>query len=206
MHDRSIYFLILQINKCSVKKLLILDNYDSFTYNLVQLVEQHQGWDFDVIKNDKIKLEEVLDYDKILLSPGPGLPSDAGIMPQLIKEYAAYKSILGVCLGHHAIAETFGGSLFNFDQPIHGIKRKVDLLIEDGIFENIPKIFEVGLYHSWAVNKNDFPEDLELVALSEKGVIMALRHKTYDVKGVQFHPESIMTPLGKEMLWNWLNQ
>lgn len=189
-----------------MKKLLILDNYDSFTYNLVQLVEQHQGWEFDVIKNDEIKIDEVQAYDKILLSPGPGLPSDAGIMPQLIREYAAHKSILGVCLGHHAIAEVFGGALFNFAQPIHGIKRKVDLLLEDGIFENIPHHFEVGLYHSWAVNKNDFPEELELVALSEKGVIMALRHKYYDVKGVQFHPESIMTPMGKEMLWNWLNQ
>lgn len=189
-----------------MKKLLILDNYDSFTYNLVQLVEQNQAWDYDVIKNDDIKLEEVQVYDKILLSPGPGLPSEAGIMPQLIKEYAAHKSILGVCLGHHAIAEAFGGSLFNFKQAIHGIKRKVDLLLEDEMFKDIPKTFEVGLYHSWAVNKNDFPEDLELVALSEKGVIMALRHQSYDVKGVQFHPESIMTPLGKEMLWNWLNQ
>lgn len=189
-----------------MKKLLILDNYDSFTYNLVQLVEQHQGWDFEVIKNDEISLNEVEVYDKILLSPGPGLPSEAGIMPQLIREYAAQKSILGVCLGHHAIAEAFGGSLFNFKQPIHGIKRKVGLLLEDAIFENIPKDFEVGLYHSWAVNEHDFPKDLELLALSEKGIIMALRHKIYDVKGVQFHPESIMTPFGKEMLWNWLNQ
>lgn len=189
-----------------MKKLLILDNYDSFTYNLVQLVEQHQGWNFEVRKNNEIELSEVKVYDKILLSPGPGLPEDAGIMPKLIKEFAASKSILGVCLGHHAIAEAFGGSLFNFSQPLHGIKRKVNLLLEDALFENIPQPLEVGLYHSWAVNEKGFPEDLELVALSEMGVIMALRHQNFDVKGVQFHPESIMTPYGKEIIWNWLNQ
>ena len=189
-----------------MKKLLILDNYDSFTYNLVQLVEQHQGWDFEVRKNNEIDLSAVKAYDKILLSPGPGLPSDAGIMPQLIKEFAASKSILGVCLGHHAIAEAFGGSLFNFNQPVHGIKRKVNFLLEDALFNNIPQPFEVGLYHSWAVNENHFPEDLELIALSEMGVIMALRHCEFDVKGVQFHPESIMTPYGKKMIFNWLNQ
>ncbi len=189
-----------------MKKLLILDNYDSFTFNLVQIVEQHQEWDFDVIKNDEIEMEEIQAYDKIMLSPGPGLPSSAGVMPQLIKEYAAHKSILGVCLGHHAIAEAFGGSLFNFEQPIHGIKRKVDLLVEDVIFKNIPQPFEVGLYHSWAVCEDDFPDDLNIVAMSENGIIMALRHQKFDVSGVQFHPESIMTPYGKEMIWNWLSQ
>lgn len=187
-------------------KLLILDNYDSFTYNLVQLVEQQGQWNFDVIKNDKISLEEVNTYEKILLSPGPGLPSEAGIMPQVLSVYASTKSILGVCLGHHAIAEAFGGNLYNFSQPVHGIQRKTTILEDDILFKNLPQTFEVGLYHSWAVNKENFPKDLLITALSEKGVIMALKHKTYDVRGVQFHPESIMTAYGREMVWNWLNK
>lgn len=187
-----------------MKKLLILDNYDSYTYNLVQLIEQHGGWLFDVKKNDEIELEEVRNYDKVLLSPGPGLPSEAGIMPQLIEEYKKSKSILGVCLGHHAIVEAFGGSLFNFDQPVHGIQRKIEFLLEDDLFAGIEQNTKVGLYHSWAVSLENFPEELEQLAISEKGVLMALRHKKYDIKGVQFHPESIMTPEGKKMVWNWL--
>jgi anthranilate synthase component 2 len=189
-----------------VNKLLILDNYDSFTYNLVQLVEQHGGWDFDVIKNDEIDLEEVERYQKILLSPGPGLPKDAGIMPQILTNFAAKKSILGICLGHHAIAEAFGGQLYNFSQPVHGIQRKTSILEEDILFKNLPNTIEVGLYHSWAVQKENFPKDLLITALSEKGVIMALRHKTFDLRSVQFHPESIMTAYGREMVWNWLNK
>ena len=188
-----------------VKKLLILDNYDSYTYNLVQIVEQHGEWSFDVKKNDGITLAAVDRYDKILLSPGPGLPSEAGIMPSLIKKYAHSKSILGVCLGHHAIAEAYGGELYNFTQPVHGIQRKVDLLQEDILFKAIPQPFKVGLYHSWAVSQEDFPKELEMLALSEKGVLMALRHRAYDLKGVQFHPESIMTPFGQQMINNWLN-
>lgn len=189
-----------------MKKLLILDNYDSYTYNLVQLIEQHGGWAFEVRKNDEISLDEVDAYQKILLSPGPGLPSEAGIMPQLIQKYAANKPILGVCLGHHAIAEAFGGELYNFSQPVHGIQRNVELLMEESMFKDIPKPFEVGLYHSWAVKQENFPTALEMTAISEKGVLMALRHKTYDLKGVQFHPESIMTPFGKQMIWNWLDE
>lgn len=187
-------------------KLLILDNYDSFTYNLVQLVEQQGQWDFDIIKNDKISLAEVNTYEKILLSPGPGLPSKAGLMPQILTAYASSKSILGVCLGHHAIAEAFGGNLYNFSQPVHGIQRKTTVLEDDILFKNLPQTIEVGLYHSWAVDKENFPKDLLITALSEKGVIMALKHKTYDVRGVQFHPESIMTAYGREMVWNWLNK
>jgi len=187
-------------------KLLILDNYDSYTYNLVQLVEQHGEWAFEVKKNDEISLKEVGVYDKILLSPGPGLPSEAGIMPALIKEYAPSKSILGVCLGHHAIAEAFGGVLYNFSQPVHGIQRKVNLLEKDSLFTNIPQPFDVGLYHSWAVKQEGFPKELEMTAISEKEVLMALRHRKYDLKGLQFHPESIMTPFGKQMIWNWLNE
>jgi anthranilate synthase component 2 len=188
-----------------VKKLLILDNYDSFTYNLAQLVEQHGGWDFDIRKNDLITLEKISDYDKILLSPGPGMPQDAGIMPLLIREYASTKSILGVCLGHHAIAQAFGGELYNFELPYHGIQHWVTKLIDDTIFMDIPKNFQVGLYHSWAVSNEKLMPDLEILAQSEKGIIMALIHKEYDVKSVQFHPESIMTPNGKTMINNWLN-
>lgn len=189
-----------------MKRLLILDNYDSFTYNLVQLVEQIGGWDFDIKKNDDIHLKEVDNYQKILLSPGPGLPSEAGIMPELLNHYASKKSILGVCLGHHAIAEAFGGKLYNFSQPVHGIQRKVTLIEEDSLFDGITEPFVVGLYHSWAVQQENFPKDLIITAMSEKGVIMALRHRVYDVKGVQFHPESMMTSFGKQMIENWLNE
>ena len=188
-----------------MKKLLILDNYDSFTYNLAQLVEQHGGWDFDIRKNDQITLEKLSDYTKILLSPGPGMPQNAGIMPQLIREYSSTKSILGVCLGHHAIAQAFGGELYNFELPYHGIQHWVTKLIDDTIFLDIPANFQVGLYHSWAVSKEKPMPDLEILAQSEKGIIMALKHKEYDVKSVQFHPESIMTPNGKTMINNWLN-
>ncbi|OYT16159.1 MAG: aminodeoxychorismate/anthranilate synthase component II [Bacteroidetes bacterium 4572_77] len=185
--------------------LLILDNYDSFTYNLVQLVEQHAGWHFEVHKNDEFPLAEVARFDKILLSPGPGLPAEAGIMPQIFQKYASEKSILGICLGHHALAEAFGGRLFNFKKPVHGIQRKTHVLAPDVLFKNLPPTFEAGLYHSWAVEKESIPKELKITAISEKGVIMALQHKSYDVRSLQFHPESIMTPYGREMLWNWLS-
>lgn len=188
-----------------MKKLLILDNYDSYTYNLVQLVEQHGAWQFEVKKNDEIELEEVAQFDKVLLSPGPGLPSEAGIMIKLIEQYKHSKSILGVCLGHHAIAEVFGGRLYNLDQPIHGIQREIEILKDDFLFKEIPQKTRVGLYHSWAVSLDNLPEELEALAISEKGVVMALRHIKYNIKGVQFHPESIMTPEGKRMIWNWLD-
>jgi len=189
-----------------LNQLLILDNHDSFTYNLVQLIEQHGKWDFDVIKNNEISIEAVKQYQKILLSPGPGLPREAGIMMNLIKEYAASKSILGVCLGHQAIAEAFGGRLFNFNKPVHGEARKIKILAADPIFANLPNTFSLGLYHSWAVQKTNFPKELQITAVSEGGVIMALQHRTYDVHGVQFHPESIITDYGKEIIWNWLNR
>lgn len=187
-------------------KVLLLDNYDSFTYNLKQLIEQFGVEKLEIIKNDQLELSHVEQYDKIMLSPGPGLPSEAGLMPEIIRHYGAHKAILGVCLGHHAITESFGGKLFNFDQPVHGISRQTQILKEDSLFKNIPQIFQVGLYHSWAVSDDGFPEDLEIIARSEKGIIMAVRHKIYDIKGVQFHPESIMTPLGKTMIWNWLEE
>ncbi len=195
---------IAKVKNSPLKKLLILDNYDSFTYNLAQLVEQHGEWHFDVRKNDEIGLEEVESYDKILLSPGPGLPSQAGIMPQLIEHYKHSKPILGVCLGHHAIAEAFGGSLYNFKQAVHGIQREMKVLKEDDLFKDVPKKTKIGLYHSWAVSLDNFPKELEQLAFSEKEVLMAIRHREYDIKGVQFHPESIMTPEGKRMIWNWL--
>ena len=187
-------------------KVLLLDNYDSFTYNLKQLIEQFGVKKLDIIKNDQINLDTLQQYDKIMLSPGPGLPLEAGSMLDIIRKYGAYKPILGICLGHHAIARLFGGKLFNFDQPVHGISRETYLLKPDSIFRSIPQTFQVGLYHSWAVSDEDFPEDLEIIARSEKGIIMALRHKKYNIKGVQFHPESIMTPLGKTIVWNWLEE
>jgi len=185
-------------------KVLLLDNYDSFTYNLKQLIEQFGVESLTIAKNDQIDIESVEQFDKIMLSPGPGLPSEAGIMPEIICKFGTSKPILGVCLGHHAIAEAFGGKLFNFKQPVHGIARQTHILKEDSLFKNLPPTFQVGLYHSWAVSDEDFPEELEIIARSEKGNIMAIRHKILNIKGVQFHPESIMTPLGKTIVWNWL--
>ena len=189
-----------------MNKLLILDNHDSFTYNLVQLVEQHGEWDYDVVKNNEIVLKDVNQYQKILLSPGPGLPAEAGIMMALIKEYAPIKSIFGVCLGLQAMAEVFGGRLYNFEQPVHGEARKAKIIAADPIFKNLPNTISVGLYHSWAVEKSNFPKDLQITALSEKGLIMALQHRTYDIHGVQFHPESIITAYGRNIIENWLDK
>ena len=187
-------------------KVLLLDNYDSFTYNLKQLIDQFSVERLDIIKNDQIELSQIEQYDKIMLSPGPGLPSEAGLMPEIIRKFGFQKPILGVCLGHHAIAEAFGGKLFNFNQPVHGISRQTQILKEDTLFKDLSQTFQVGLYHSWAVSDHDFPEELEIIARSEKGIIMALRHKIHNIKGVQFHPESIMTPLGKTLIWNWLEE
>ncbi len=186
-------------------KILILDNYDSFTYNLVQYVEEIVGHEIDIYRNDKIAIEAVDAYDYIILSPGPGLPKDAGIMPALIKKYAPSKKILGVCLGHQAIAEAFGGSLENLKSVYHGVATKMKVTIDDVIFEGVSKTFEGGRYHSWIVQQEDFPEALEVTAVDDNGEIMALSHKTFKVKGVQFHPESILTPEGKKMIANFLN-
>ena len=187
-------------------KVLLLDNYDSFTYNLKQLIEQFGVKQLDIVKNNRIEMTDVEQYDKIMLSPGPGLPSDAGIMLDIIRHFGSYKPILGVCLGHHAIAEAFGGELFNFDQPVHGVIRQTHILKQDPLFYSLNETIQVGLYHSWAVADEGFPDELEIIARSEKGVIMALRHKIYNIKGVQFHPESIMTPMGKTIIWNWLGE
>lgn len=186
-------------------KILLLDNYDSFTYNLRHLLLECDA-DVDVHRNDRITLEEVDAYDKILLSPGPGIPSEAGILLPIIKKYAPTKSILGICLGHQAIAEAFGGKLENLPQVFHGVR--TNIRIEDSnepLFRNMDNVFPVGRYHSWVVSKDSLPGCLQITATDcEDGMIMAISHKQYDVRGVQFHPESILTENGKKMIENWL--
>ncbi len=187
-----------------MKKILIFDNYDSFTYNIVHVVEE-LGFECDIIRNDKISIEEVEKYDKIILSPGPGIPSEAGILLELIQRYAATKSILGVCLGHQAIGEAFGAKLTNLSQVYHGIESEIDIVASDPLFEGLEDKIHVGRYHSWVVSQEGLPSCLEITALdNESGQIMALRHKTYDIRGVQFHPESVLTPMGKTIINNYL--
>lgn len=186
-------------------KILVLDNYDSFTYNLVQMIEQIVGKKVDVFRNDEIALEEIEKYDKIILSPGPGIPEEAGILIDVIKKYAPTKSILGVCLGQQAIAEAFGGSLINLSEVYHGIASEATQTAEHCIFKDLPQTLEVGRYHSWAVNKSNFPQELEITSEDENGIIMSLKHKHYDVHAVQYHPESILTPEGRQILENFLN-
>lgn len=190
-------------------KILLLDNYDSFTFNLYQCVRKHTNATVDVYRNDCIAVEKVSVYDKIVLSPGPGLPEENGILLPLIKEYASSKSILGVCLGHQAIAESFGGKLELLRTVYHGVATTIQLKErkekKNDIFKGLPSGMQVGRYHSWAVSSKDFPAELEITAVDEQGAIMALQHKVYDVQGVQFHPESIMTPEGNQMIKNFLN-
>lgn len=190
-------------------KILVLDNYDSFTYNLVHLVEKILHVKVDVYRNDQIALEKVAQYDKIILSPGPGIPEEAGLLLPLIQEYAPTKSILGVCLGHQAIGESFGGKLVNLNTVYHGVAMPVVIGTEGGgkrshLFDGLEDRFDVGRYHSWVVAEENFPAELEVTARDENGYIMALQHKTYDVQGVQFHPESVLTPDGESILRNWL--
>ena len=186
-------------------KILVFDNYDSFTYNLVHLVEKITHQKVDVFRNDKIALEAVQQYDKIILSPGPGVPSEAGLLLPLIKEYAATKSILGVCLGHQAIGEAFGGTLQNLSTVYHGIATPIQIINEDApILKGLGKTINVGRYHSWIVSDKNFPAELEVTAVDSNGFIMALQHKKYDVQGVQFHPESVLTPVGEQLMRNWL--
>ncbi|MBO9617574.1 MAG: aminodeoxychorismate/anthranilate synthase component II [Niabella sp.] len=188
-------------------KLLVFDNYDSFTYNLVHLVEKILHQKVEVHRNDQIPLEAVKQYDKIILSPGPGIPSESGLLLPLIKEYAASKSILGVCLGEQAIGEVFGGTLYNLPQVYHGIATNCKIIKRTGkLFDGIPDEFEIGRYHSWVVAPENFPADLEITAVDDNDMIMALQHKQYDVQGVQFHPESVLTPLGETIIRNWLKQ
>ncbi len=185
--------------------ILVLDNYDSFTYNLVQYIWELVGVRPTVRRNDEITLDEVAAFDSIVLSPGPGLPAESGIMPELIKRYATTKNILGVCLGHQAIAEAFGGTLYNLDRVLHGVATSIFVTdVEDALFKNVPAEFVAGRYHSWAVVKENLPDCLHITAEDDQKVIMALSHKEYNVKGVQFHPESVMTPYGKQLLKNFL--
>ena len=187
-------------------RILVLDNYDSFTYNLVHYLEKVSDAEIEVHRNDKISLKEIERFDKILLSPGPGIPSEAGILIDVIKIYAPTKSILGVCLGQQAIAEAFGGSLSNLKEVFHGVATPIEIITDDILFKNIPKKLNVGRYHSWAVNKNDLPNELEVTAVDENGSIMGLRHKMYNVRGVQFHPESVLTEHGLKMIENWVSE
>lgn len=191
-------------NQQPTTKVLVFDNYDSFTYNLVQIIERILNQKIDVIRNDQITLEEIDKYDKIILSPGPGIPEEAGILLDLIKKYASTKSILGVCLGQQAIAEAFGGSLINLSEIYHGVATEAIQTNEHKLFKDLPQTLEVGRYHSWAVNPENFPKELEITSTDSKGMIMSLKHKTYDVHGVQYHPESILTPDGETIIKNFL--
>jgi anthranilate synthase component 2 len=205
-------------------KILVFDNYDSFTYNLVHLVEKITHQKVDVFRNDQIPLEKVQEYDKIILSPGPGIPEEAGLLLPLIKEYAPSKSILGVCLGHQAIGEAFGGKLINLSTVYHGVATPVRIVNRESsvvrkgsgsrltshvsrkdLFEGLPDVLEAGRYHSWIISDENFPDELEVTARDDNNYIMALQHKKFDVQGVQFHPESVLTPKGEDILRNWLN-
>jgi anthranilate synthase component 2 len=188
-------------------KILLLDNYDSFTFNLFQLVGEISGGMPDVVRNDKITLEEIEKYDKIILSPGPGIPSEAGIMPMVVKEFAARKSILGVCLGHQCIAEVFGAKLENMARVCHGFGVKTNIKNKDDLlFRGVPDHFESGRYHSWTVSREGLPECFEITADDDEGRIMALSHRDLDVRGMQFHPESVLTPEGGRIMKNWLEE
>ncbi|MGJ1237491.1 MULTISPECIES: anthranilate synthase component II [Sphingobacterium] len=188
----------------SNNKIVVIDNYDSFTYNLVHLL-QELDQEYVVWRNDKFKLEDIDAFDKILLSPGPGIPEEAGLLLDVIRTYAPHKSILGICLGQQAIAEVFGGTLFNMEKPLHGVATNITVVDEsEKLFRDFPKDSKIGRYHSWAVNKDTLPASLKVTAIDENGIIMALTHTEYDVRGMQFHPESVLTTNGKKIIENWL--
>ena len=185
-------------------KTVIIDNYDSFTYNLSHLLKE-LGADVTVVRNDRFRLEDLEQYDRIVLSPGPGIPSEAGLMPQVIKSYAGRKPILGICLGHQAIGEAFGAKLLNIGNVVHGVATPAHLTAQDYLFEGLASDLEVGRYHSWVVDDKDLPQCLEVTSRSDDGYIMSLRHREFDIRGIQFHPESVLTPQGKTIINNWLN-
>lgn len=186
------------------KKVLVIDNYDSFVYNLVHYLEEFDA-DVSVYRNDEIDLEIINDFDKILLSPGPGIPDEAGLLKKIIKDFASQKPILGVCLGLQAIVEVFGGTLKNLEQVYHGIATPAYLIDSDDVlFKNIPEKFEVGRYHSWC-STQELPKTLKITAIDDQNEVMAIRHKTLPIHAVQFHPESVLTPHGKDMIKNWIN-
>jgi anthranilate synthase component 2 len=189
-----------------MKKLLIIDNYDSFTYNLYQLARENSDCRIEVKRNDELTLDEIEAFDKIILSPGPGIPEEARILLPAIRRYAPTKSILGVCLGHQAIGQAFGGKLENLANVYHGVQTPIDLIDEDFLFDGLSSPFLAGRYHSWVVSRENFPESLLVTAESKEHQIMALRHKTYDVHGIQFHPESVLTPQGQLIIKNFLSR
>ncbi|MEQ8553877.1 MAG: aminodeoxychorismate/anthranilate synthase component II [Cyclobacteriaceae bacterium] len=191
-----------------MKKILVIDNYDSFTYNLVHILrELGLSNEIEVHRNDKIPVEYADDFESLLFSPGPGLPSEAGIMPEMIEKYGGSKKILGVCLGHQAIAEVFGAKIFNLPLVFHGVATKVNLTqVRDPLFDSLPESFRVCRYHSWAVAPQSLNDNLQVTALDDEGNIMAIKHATYNVRGVQFHPESVMTEHGIKMIDNWIQQ
>lgn len=186
-------------------RIAVIDNYDSFTYNLVHLVKS-LGVEVDVFRNDQFRLSSLEPYDKLLLSPGPGIPGEAGLLLEVIKTYAPRKPILGICLGHQAIGEVFGGRLVHLRQVYHGVATPCEQMMDEPLFADLPRHFEVGRYHSWVFSREDFPDCLQVTALSSDGQVMALRHKQYDVRGLQFHPESVLTPLGGTILSNWIRR
>ena len=188
-----------------MKKIVIIDNYDSFTYNLSHLVKE-MGVQVTVYRNVKFQLKQLEEFDKIILSPGPGIPEEAGLLLDVIRTYAGRKPILGVCLGHQAIGQVFGGKLTNLHDVYHGVETPVHIISQDYIFDTLPDTYQVGRYHSWVVDKENFPSCLEITSVSDEGYIMSLRHREYDIKGIQYHPESILTPYGKIIIKNWLEK
>lgn len=186
-------------------KIVIIDNYDSFTYNLSHLVKE-LGAEVAVVRNDQFELSELESFDKIILSPGPGIPSEAGLLLDVIRTYAGRKPILGVCLGHQAIGEVFGGQLVNLGEVFHGVATPCHLMQRDYLFEGLPDDITVGRYHSWVVDASTMPDCLEITSLSDEGQVMSLRHKDFDIRGIQYHPESVLTPDGKTILKNWIER
>lgn len=186
-----------------MKKVVVIDNYDSFTYNLVHYLEDLKS-EVTVFRNDQFDIEELEKFDKIVLSPGPGIPEEAGMLKEVILKYASKKSILGICLGQQAIGEVFGAKLINLDKVYHGVATKIKITIQDSLFQDIPDEIEVGRYHSWVIDADSLPEDLIATSFDENGQIMSIKHQVFDVKSVQFHPESILTPFGKKILENWV--
>ncbi len=197
---------VIFLHKINIMNILLIDNYDSFTYNLSQYLEEEGGDDVEVTvwRNDQFDIDDVECFDKIVLSPGPGVPDEAGLLKAVIRRYAPTKPILGVCLGEQAIGEVFGAEIYNLNTVFHGIQSSVRIIASDYIFDNLSDSIKVGRYHSWVVGKEDFPAELEVTAVSDEGQIMALKHRVYDVHGIQFHPESILTPEGRTIIRNFI--
>lgn len=197
---------VITLHKINIMNILLIDNYDSFTYNLSQYLEEEGGDDVEVTvwRNDQFDIDDVECFDKIVLSPGPGVPDEAGLLKAVIRRYAPTKPILGVCLGEQAIGEVFGAEIYNLNTVFHGIQSSVRIVASDYIFDNLSDSIKVGRYHSWVVGKEDFPAELEVTAVSDEGQVMALKHRRYDVHGIQFHPESILTPEGRTIIRNFI--